>query len=54
MHLFGCPNFVSLTEIFLMARNCSEFSLKIIPHGRPEKIYNMPDVNWLQVELDCG
>ena len=44
--LFGCPDIVSLTEKSLMARNFSEFLLKIIPHGDPKK-YNMPDVNRL-------
>ena len=47
-HLFGCPDIVSLTEKFLMARNFfPEFSLKIIPHGGPEKIYNMPEAKGL-------
>ena len=34
-----------------MAKKNSEFSLKIILHGGTEKIYNIPDVNWLTLLL---
>ena len=44
----GCPDFVSLTEKLLMARNFFRIFTENNPARGPEKIYNIPDVNWLK------
>ena len=46
MHLLGCPDFVSLTEKLVMARNFFWIFTENNPARGPEK-YNIPDMNWL-------
>ena len=45
--LFDCPDIVSLTEKFLMARNFFRIFTENNPARGTGKIYNMPDVNRL-------
>ena len=44
MRLFGCPDFISLTQTFLMARNFFGIFTKNNPAQGTGKKYNIPDV----------
>ena len=52
MRLFGCPDFVSLTEKFLMARIFFRIFTENNPALGTEKKKNFPDVNWLNQPSD--
>ena len=47
--LFGCPDIVSLTEKFLMARIFFQIFTENNPARGTGKKYNMPDVNWFTI-----
>ena len=46
--LFGCPDIVSLTDIFLMARNVLRIFTENNPARGIGKKYNMPEVKGLR------
>ena len=47
--LFGCPDIVSLTEKFVMARICFQIFTENNPVWGSGKKYNKPDVKGLKV-----
>ena len=50
--LFGCPDFVSLTNKIINGQN---FFPQIFTENKPvrglRKKYNIPDMNWLSIQL---